>query len=211
MVEYYAARAGEYEKLYEKPERQADLRRMTAVVQDLFQGKTVLEIACGTGWWTQRIAQTAQSILATDINEPMLDIARSKNYPRQNVIFRRDDMFNTAIAQTFDGLFAGYIWSHIFLDQLDEFLAQAARWVKPGGLMVFVDNRFVDDSNTPICFTDAVGNTFQDRQLENGEVYRILKNFPEPAFVREKLERVAAPVEVVEFEYYWLAGAKRKG
>ena len=50
---YYAARAQEYDAVYAKPERQADLRIMEDRVPDIMSGKRILEVACGTGYWTQ--------------------------------------------------------------------------------------------------------------------------------------------------------------
>jgi hypothetical protein len=52
MREYYARRAATYERVYFKPERQADLRAMEAWLGTPFAGREVLEVACGTGWWT---------------------------------------------------------------------------------------------------------------------------------------------------------------
>ena len=62
---YYAARAREYERIYHKPERQADLARLREAVPAPFTNRTVLEVACGTGYWTQHMARTARSICAT--------------------------------------------------------------------------------------------------------------------------------------------------
>src|ERR671923_1152480 len=90
---YYARRAAEYEKIFDKPERQADLARMRADIPALFRGERVLEVACGTGYWTPLIAAQAESVLATDYNEETLLIARTKNYPKSNVRFERADAY----------------------------------------------------------------------------------------------------------------------
>ena len=63
--EYYKQRAGEYEKIYQKPERQNEILQCTKILQQIFRDKDVREIACGTGFWTERIAQTANSIFST--------------------------------------------------------------------------------------------------------------------------------------------------
>ena len=51
-------------------------------------------------------------------------------------------------------------------------------FVKPGGLIVFMDNNYVEDSNRPIVNIDEYGNSYQERELENGKKYSIVKNFP---------------------------------
>lgn len=205
LVVYYAARAGEYEKVYDRPDRQADLTRLVAIVQDLFRNKKVLEFACGTGWWTQRIAQTARAVLATDINEAVLDIARAKPYPPGAVHFQADDMFQSTVDDTFEVAFGGFIWSHILLEDLDGFVGRAAHWVERGGILVFIDNLHVSDSNTPIAYADAAGNTYQIRRLEDGSEHAVLKNFPTGDFVCEKLEAQGLECTWLELEYYWLA------
>jgi hypothetical protein len=46
--EYYQARAHEYDAVYEKPERQADLARLRAWLPPVLDGRQVLEVAAGT-------------------------------------------------------------------------------------------------------------------------------------------------------------------
>ena len=59
LLTYYAARAAEYENVYAKPERQSDLARLRETVPAYFVGRRVLEVACGTGYWTRLIAPHA--------------------------------------------------------------------------------------------------------------------------------------------------------
>lgn len=75
---YYSERAGEYEEIYQKPERQDDLNKLKRILKEIFRDKSVYEIACGTGYWTRVISNTAKIIRASDINGPVLEIARSK-------------------------------------------------------------------------------------------------------------------------------------
>ena len=79
MVQYYADRASEYERIYAKPERQSDLATLKDLIRKTFLDRSVLEIACGTGYWTEVLAGCAQSVVATDINEDVLEIARAKD------------------------------------------------------------------------------------------------------------------------------------
>ena len=60
MIEYYARRALEYEEVYAKPERQADLTTLREECRTLFAGRDLLEISCGTAWWTECFASSAK-------------------------------------------------------------------------------------------------------------------------------------------------------
>ena len=78
MARYYAGRASEYERIYDKPERQDDLRHLSRFLEGAFAGADLFEVACGTGYWTEIVSRSAASVVATDINEEVLAIARSK-------------------------------------------------------------------------------------------------------------------------------------
>jgi len=111
LVEYYRRRAGEYEVIYAKPERQAELARLRQLIPDRLRGRRVLEVACGTGYWTVPIARAAAEVLATDISEEPLRIARAKRLPEGRVQFRLADAFAFgASLGSFDAAFAGFWW-----------------------------------------------------------------------------------------------------
>ncbi len=93
LADYYANRAAEYERFYDKPERQADLARLCGELPDYFAGATLLEIACGTGYWTPLLAERAAAVHATDENDEVLAIASTKSYPRSSVRFERCDAY----------------------------------------------------------------------------------------------------------------------
>lgn len=205
LEEYYARRAAEYERIYAKPERQGDLAALRARIAALLAGYRVLEIACGTGYWTEVIASSAAHVTALDATGETLDIARSKRYPPGRVEFLRGDAYalpDSGRAQ--DAVFAGFWWSHVPLVRLDEFLAGVTRAVAPGALVVFLDNRYVEGSSTPISREDTGGNTYQQRTLEDGSVHEVLKNFPSEDDLRARALAHGTGVSMETFEYYWL-------
>lgn len=204
IIAYYKARAGEYEKVYSLSERQPDLHACESELKSRFAHKNILEIACGTGYWTERIAQTAQSIYGIDINESVLEIARSKTYSPATVQFNQADLFHFKPEKPYDALFGGFIWSHILLEELDDFLNAVHACLKPGALVIFMDNNYVAGSNYPIAERDEKGNSYQIRTLENGTVHKVLKNFPDAAFFESKLEGKVAHWELVQTTYYWI-------
>jgi demethylmenaquinone methyltransferase/2-methoxy-6-polyprenyl-1,4-benzoquinol methylase len=204
LPDYYARRAGEYEKIFAKPERQADLADLRTLLPGLFAGRDVLEVACGTGYWTPLISGSARSILATDINAEVLEVARHKTYPNPNVEFKIADAFTLAnVTGRFSAGFAGFWWSHIPNQRLTDFLDCFHSKLCPGALVVFLDNNYVEGSNTPIARRDRDGNTFQKRKLEDGAEFEVLKNFPSEAELRTSVNARADAVEVTQFKYYW--------
>jgi demethylmenaquinone methyltransferase/2-methoxy-6-polyprenyl-1,4-benzoquinol methylase len=76
MREYYSARATEYDHVYSKPERQADLRTIENWLPSLFNGKSIIEVACGTGCWTQFLASVVSELVAIDASPETLAIAK---------------------------------------------------------------------------------------------------------------------------------------
>ena len=211
LVSYYHERAKEYEKVYLNPDEQADLRAAEKIFQDLFADKTVLELACGTGYWTERIAKTASSILATDINESVLEIARERQ--PENVVFAVADMFDLAVTKKFNAVFGGFIFSHILLQDLNRFLGRVRSFLQPDGTIVFVDCKAVDGTKHDprnITKTDDCGNTFQTRKLENGTSHLVLKNFPTKEFLSQKLLSIAGQIRFIDLEFYWIVVCKAK-
>jgi SAM-dependent methyltransferase len=178
MADYYARRAAEYERVYAKPERQDDLRAIEAWLPDVFAGRDVLEVACGTGWWTQFAAIDAARWLATDINEETLAIARNKPLPCSVQLSRADAYTLGGIDGPFDAAFAGFWWSHVPLARLPSWLETLHTKLQPGAHVVFMDNLYVEGSSTPIARRDADGNTYQLRTLDDGSAHEVVKNFP---------------------------------
>jgi SAM-dependent methyltransferase len=204
LASYYKQRAAEYENIYQKPERQNDLEEISSVLLDIFRRKDIIEICCGTGYWTQRIAKTSNSISASDINETVIEIARQKTYGPATVSFSVEDFYSYVDDKLYDGLFGGFIWSHIQLQDLHAFLAKTTRFVRPGGKIVFIDNNYLEGNSTAIALTDERGNTFQERMLADGSRHLVRKNFPSREFIFEKLKMIGDDIEFLNFQYYWL-------
>ena len=201
---YYKDRAREYEKIYLKPERQNDLKRATEILQVIFNNKEIFEIACGTGYWTERIAKTAKTILATDINDTVIEVAKSKNYLPAAVRFENVDIFNLPAGLEYESVFGGFIWSHIKVEDLNSFIDGLHKLIVKGGIACFIDNNYVEGSNLPITDIDNMGNTFQTRQLENGSKHKVLKNFPTVKFMRQLLTNKASDINIINLKYYWI-------
>ncbi|MEP6702805.1 MAG: class I SAM-dependent methyltransferase [Betaproteobacteria bacterium] len=201
---YYARRATEYEAIYAKPERHADLAALRTGVEETFRGRSVIEIACGTGYWTPFIARHAQRVDACDINEETLAIARTKLVDPARVRFELGDAYAPpARNPRHDAAFAGFWWSHVLRRDLQRFLGGLQAVLAPGARVVLIDNRLVDGSSTPVSRTDAEGNTYQSRLLTDGSRHEVLKNFPSAEELQEVVAPFAERSSVRLLDYYW--------
>jgi demethylmenaquinone methyltransferase/2-methoxy-6-polyprenyl-1,4-benzoquinol methylase len=205
LEDYYSKRAKEYEKVYDKPERQQELEWLRGRVPKLYTGRTVLEVACGTGYWSQHIAKTAKRLYACDINEAVLEIAREKPIaPGKANFFKADAVSLEGVPEGCNAAFAGFWWSHVKKSGIAQFVANLSTKLAPGSVVGILDNQFAQWSSTPLTRTDAEGNTYQMRKLANGEEFEVLKNFPTADELRAAVLPVAREAHLETLQYYWL-------
>lgn len=200
---YYAARAPEYDRVYEKPERQADQQAIRRWLPPLFAGARVLEIACGTGYWTQFIAPAAAQVLAIDAAPETLAVARGRGWPRHVEFVVGDAYALGVMSDSFDAAFAGFWFSHVPKRRRREFLAGLHARLTRGARVVLLDNLYVEGSSTPIAGRDADGDSWQRRTLADGSSYDVLKNFPSEAELRELIGASGERAAVVRWQHYW--------
>jgi SAM-dependent methyltransferase len=98
-------------------------------------GDKLLEIGCGTGLFTEKVYRaTKAQIIATDISEDLLEIAR-KQHP--NITFHADDAMNISYPDnSFEGVYGSSIIHHLDLKRSME---EIFRVLKPGGNTVFAE------------------------------------------------------------------------
>ncbi len=178
MLDYYNKRLQEYETVYTKPERQADLNALLPRLQTDVARREVLELACGTGWWTERLAAHAASWIATDADTGALDIVQRKAIQGLSTTTTLN-AYQPSVSAPVDCVFAAHWYSHLRLDERSIFFRSVHDCLKPGGRLIMLDNNFVSGSSTAISRTDIEGNTYQTRKLKDGSLHEVLKNFPD--------------------------------
>jgi SAM-dependent methyltransferase len=205
LSDYYRERAAEYDAVYAKPERQDDLATLRGLLTRVAGGR-VLEIAAGTGYWTQVLSASASSVTATDINPETLDVARARQYGPAPVTFQLADAYALqGVSGQFDRAFIGFFWSHVLRADLPRFLSGLHDRLGPSATVTVLDNCYVPGSSTSISRITPEGDTFQLRTLHDGRRYEILKNFPERGQFTEDVAAIGADVEWTQLRYFWLA------
>ena len=140
MKTYYQQRAPVYDRVYDYPERQIDLEILHEQIPDYFAGRSVVEIAAGTGYWTSDISQHADSILAIDANSKPLEQIQNRDL-RCSVTTAIHDAYDLpSLGKNFNCAFAGHWFSHIPIDQREAWLASLHEILEPGSPVVLLDN-----------------------------------------------------------------------
>lgn len=204
MQAYYAARAPYYDDVYGKPERREDIAFLREFLPATFAGRTVLEVACGTGYWTQFIAPAAAAMAATDATAEPLALARARPGV-QAVRFELADAYDLPVSLgRFDAAYAGLWLSHVPIARRRAFLASLHRLLLPGSRVVFLDNSEVQCIELPIAERDPEGNTWQHRRLKDGTMHRVLKNFPARAELEAMIAGMGERPEYRNLQNFWL-------
>jgi ABC-2 type transport system ATP-binding protein len=96
----------------------------------------VVEFGCGTGFYTEALAQKAHSVVATDLSPGMLALAKDR-IKAANVTFQVADCQRTSLPDaTFDTAFISLV---IHFTEPDKALAEVHRILKPGGTLIIAN------------------------------------------------------------------------
>ena len=212
MIQYYARRAAEYDHVYALPHWQPGLARLRELVPRVFAGRRVLEVACGTGYWTVQVAAVAARVSASDINEETLDVARARLAHLGNVELRHADAYAPpAGPETSDAGLAALWLSHVDRGRMAEFLAAFHARLEPGAAVLMFDERDHPTRTARPGHTDAAGNRYEWRRLQNGETYEIIKNLFDERELIALLAPHARAVEVEDLGRFWVATYQTRG
>jgi demethylmenaquinone methyltransferase/2-methoxy-6-polyprenyl-1,4-benzoquinol methylase len=217
--DYYRARAPEYNEWWERrgrydhgPEANArwfnEQAEVYAALDQLQLTGQVLELACGTGNWTEALVRTAEHVTAVDGSAEMLAINRER-LRSDRVEYVQADLFAWQPDRRYDAVVTGFWLSHVPPEQLDAFLAMVRRALVPGGRYFFVDSRRDPLTTTPDQPLPEEEQAWLTRRLNDGREFRIVKVFYDPAVLRQRLEAQGLEAEVRETESFFLYGWAR--
>ncbi len=97
----------------------------------------VLDVGCGTGILAEELARHFQTVVAIDISEPMLAIARGKR-AAANIEYRQADANQLVLEQKFDAIVSHTAFHH--LENVPRTLGVLKAALEPGGRLILVDN-----------------------------------------------------------------------
>ena len=197
---YYRARAPEYDEWWQRsgrydrgPEATARWRSEVAEVESALARAAltgdVAELACGTGWWTERLARTAGRLTCIDASPETIDINRARlseaGYPLPR--YEIADLFEWRPTGTFDAIFFSFWLSHVPAARFAPFWTRVAAALKPGGRVFFIDS-LPEPTSTANNHRMPDPEGIQERRLNDGSSFRIVKLFRLPAELSKDLQ-----------------------
>jgi SAM-dependent methyltransferase len=111
-------------------------RRVKMLANYLRAGMRVLELGCGTGYFTRELARCEAEIVAVDVSPELLEIART-DYPAGNVRYEIQNACALSYPNAcFDSIVGSSVLHHL---DINEVLAEIYRVLKEGGTIYFTE------------------------------------------------------------------------
>ncbi|HEY3905727.1 MAG TPA: class I SAM-dependent methyltransferase [Streptosporangiaceae bacterium] len=206
QVAYYRRRAGEYDvTAYEDV---AATRALIArLVAEMRPTGSVLEIASGTGLWTEALADWADTLTAIDAAPEMVAVARDR-VRSEGVSFEVADVFSWDPGIRFDVIFFSAWLSHVPASRFDGFWQLLRGLLVVGGRVLFIDEH-VDERGKEAYVPEQ--DEVVERRLTDGSTFRVIKNFVEPAELELRLRRIGWDCSIRRVDSRLVCGEARPG
>lgn len=222
QIDYYRARAAEYDSWFDRTGRYdkgesvnrawfAEVAQVQAALAEIpIDGCEVLELAPGTGIWTEPLAERASSVTVVDASPEMIDINRARlGDAATRVDYVLADLFSWEPERRFDAVVFCFWISHIPDDRLDGFLQKVSRALHPGGWVFFLDAQREVDSQAVDHVLPPVGDETLVRRLDDGREFVIVKNFWDPGALEQRCREAGLEVGVSRTERFFVYGVGR--
>jgi demethylmenaquinone methyltransferase/2-methoxy-6-polyprenyl-1,4-benzoquinol methylase len=224
QIDYYRARATEYDDWFLRRGRydrgEDATRRWFEQLEEVRQAlrsvpldeKNVLELASGTGIWTEGLCNRAAHLTAVDASSEMIALNRQRlGNGAEKVTFIEADLFEWLPTQQFDAVVFCFWISHIPVSRIDEFLANVAKMLTPGGTVFFVDARKEHTSTAADHVLPSRDEELMTRRLDDGREFTVVKNFWAATALEEKCARAGLTMGIHETADYFQYGIGTRG
>ena len=215
QIFYYRARAPEYDEWFFRQGRhdrgdewnRAWFSEVEVIREELSRFRPageVLELACGTGLWTEQLARHADHITAVDASPEVLEINRDR-LRDDRVRYVRADLFDWRPDAAYDAMFFGFWLSHVPPERFEAFWDLVRSALKPGGRVFFVDSLRAE---TPAEKErrSVPGDHMTLRKLNDGREFQIVKVFYDPEELSSRLRNLGWDIKVRATDNHLLYG-----
>lgn len=222
QVDYYRARAGEYDEWWFRQGRydrgtafNDRWHDETAVVEGALDAwlarknpASVLELACGTGLFTRRIAPHVAVLTAIDASPEVLAINRAR-VAAANVRYVEADLFEWQPRERYDAVFFSFWLSHVPEERFAQFWDGVAAALAPEGVAYVIDSAFDPTSTAKNHHLPGREAGVVTRKLNDGREFRIVKVFWEPRSLAARLAQLHWSATLTQTPNYFIHGEAR--
>lgn len=214
QIEYYRTRAPEYDETSSPPgDPLAPFWQEIEAALDRFAPTgRVLEIASGTGTWTARLLRHATAVTALDSSREMHELSRKKVGDDPRVRYVEADVFSWHPDDDYDVVFFSNWLSHVPPTSFDRFWALIGQALGSEGRIFFVDE--VKDAwrNEDLLREEVAHGLSMPivrRRLRDGQTFRVVKVFWDPAELAARLRDLGWDVTVHSTgPFFWAEGTR---
>lgn len=198
QIAYYRARAAEYDEWWTRngrydrgPAQRERWLAEIAVVERALADRAplgdVLELACGTGIWTEHLAPIADRVRAIDASPEVIALNRAR-LAGTRVDYEVANIFDDPAVAPADFVFFAFWLSHVPSSRFERFWGFIERALRPNGRVFLVDNL---REPTSTAVDHALRNTgVVRRRLNDGREFDIVKEFYEPRQLELRLAEI---------------------
>src|SRR5580658_2677595 len=190
QLDYYRARAGEYDQWWLRQGRYdrgaalnaqwfAEAASVSSALGAYRPAGRVLELACGTGLWSEQLLPFASHLTALDGWPEVLAINAAR-LRSPLVRYVEADLFQWQPDEQFDVVFFSFWLSHVPPEKFAEFWRLVRACLAPGGRVFFVDSRREPTSTAVDHRLPEPEATVMTRRLNDGREFQIYKIFYDP-------------------------------
>ena len=195
------ARASEYDDSYQRIGQydrgadtnaawQGEMARMVSAFAEVPIGGDVLELAAGTGFWTEQLVGRARTLHAIDSSTETLTVNRKRlGAAAADVTYEVADLFDWHPPRTWDACVFGFWICKVPDDRIAEFLNTVAASLRPDGVVCFIDKFAASDPATEQI----------ERTLNDGRQFTIIDH-PRPP--KQLVDLFAAARLTIEVETF---------
>jgi SAM-dependent methyltransferase len=218
---YYRARAPEYDEWWQRrgrydrgEEQLLEWQRQVAVVDDALTSfgarGSVLELAGGTGWWTERLARTADRLTVVDSSAEVLALNQAR-VGRSDVNYVVEDLFDWHPHSKYDAVFFSFWLSHVPRARFGEFWSLVHSCLTPSGRAFLIDNRNdpVPGTTRKDPFVLRYDTDLHLRRLRDGSRYRVVSVMYEPGELQTLIEVEGWTAELQATRWFIFGSAGR--
>lgn len=217
QIAYYRARAGEYDQWflrlgrYDRGEELnqawfSEVGELRAWLGQQGPLGDTLELACGTGWWSEQLVQYASSLTAVDASPEVIELNKQR-LQREDVRYLQADLFTWQSDEQYDCIFFSYWLSHVPHERFADFWQRTKRMLKPNGRIILIDSLRTPLSTAVNHELQPPEDPIQVRKLNDGQQFKIIKIYYTPEELTARLGELGLRAELQRTKDYFLYGS----